>query len=655
MINRPCYLKLFTLFLVSIIILQKSFSQAQLQPWGNLAGIKIDGQLIPFETSIKVVGKNQSFIKATGKEKQRPLFIRNGNQQIVTTKIDSIYFTEKVEDIGKGKIKIMVEARASADQDLDGIYLCLGLPDNFNSSNSSIRIDNKPAMQIVNNLKAANIGLASVKKEINLKSPLIKLGVSFADVSSMHPIITKANGSTPFNTTINFQLQKGKFLKGDIIRDSLVINADGVIDTKPISIQINTKKPGNTFDGFGGNFRLQNPKADPLVIDYCLKNMRVAWSRVEMPWRFWQPVKDSDPINDAKNGKLNPAVKNAMEMAQRLSKMGIPIILSAWSGPAWAVKGVPKFSPGADGVWGNPLNKDSLQQIYKSIADYIIYLKDNYGVDVKLFSFNESDLGINIRQTGEEHLELIKGLGAYFLQRGLKTKLMLGDNSDATSYKFVYPALNDSATYQYIGAVSFHSWRGCDKETLLKWAGIAAKINKPLLVAEGSIDAQAWGYPAVFEEPSYALQEIDLYIRLLATCQPLSILQWQLTSDYSPLVGGGIFGNNAPLKPTQRFYNLKQLAATPAFLKALPVLLNSTAVSCAALGDNAKGIYVIHLVNTGASRKVILSGLPNNCRQLQMVITNKEKNFQKLKSVSVQSGKAIFILNADSFITLNTK
>jgi hypothetical protein len=45
---------------------------------------------------------------------------------------------------------------------------------------------------------------------------------------------------------------------------------------------------------------------------------------------------------------------------------------------------------------------------------------------VKLFSFNESDLGINVRQTGEEHAKLIKELGAYFATRGFANKNVIG-------------------------------------------------------------------------------------------------------------------------------------------------------------------------------------------------------------------------------------
>ena len=93
------------------------------------------------------------------------------------------------------------------------------------------------------------------------------------------------------------------------------------------------------FDGLGGNFRLQNPTTDPPVIQYNLDNMRIAWGRVEMPWSTWQPAEDSDPLAAARAGQLPREVQQAMEMARRLAQKGMPIIVSAWAAPSWAIMG----------------------------------------------------------------------------------------------------------------------------------------------------------------------------------------------------------------------------------------------------------------------------------------------------------------------------
>lgn len=273
-------------------------------------------------------------------------------------------------------------------------------------------------------------------------------------------------------------------------------------------------------------------------------------------------------------------------------------------------------------------------------------------MEAQYFSFNESDLGINVRQTAREHDELIKGLGAYFAARGLHTKVLLGDNSDATTYSFIDTAMEDPAARPYMGAISFHSWRGWDTATLKKWADAAERLRLPLLVGEGSIDAAAWNYPGIFLEPTYALKEISLYTQLLAICQPQSILQWQLTADYSPLAGGGIFHDTSALHPTQRFFNLQQLSMTPAGLFAMPLTCDRPNVTVSALGSNKRHLYALHLVNNGAAREVFLKGLPARVRRLHIYTTNQKESVMEGPSVKVSGGQVRFVLPAQSYVTL---
>ena len=635
---------------------QPAFGQAEVTPWGNINGLRVSGQVLEFESSLQLVRPGWAGVVATAQERQRPRYARQGRQQLITTRLDSLALVETVEDLGPGRATVVLDATALAATDMQGAFFSLALPP-IPYAQATVQLLDATGRVLAEQPLAAPTAETQVPaRRVRVVAGAYQVELAFAEPTQV--LLRRPEGGRAAGPCrLYVPIQLGALAKGQAAHLAFTLSGSGPIDRAPIHLTLNPAQPGRPFAGFGGNFRLQNPKGDPQVIDYCLQHLRVAWGRVEMPWQLWQPDLAQDPTAAAAQGQLHPHVRESMEMAQRLSKKGIPVIVTAWSAPQWAIVG-PRIrggGPGPDGIWGNPLDKNTMQASYKSIADYIVYLKEKYGVEVAMFSFNESDLGINIRQTGQEHDELIKGLGAYFVARGLKTKLLLGDNSDATTYDFINPALHDPAARPYIGAVSFHSWRGCDDATLAKWAAASREIELPLLVGEGSIDAQAWGYPAIFEESSYALQEITLYTRLLAQCQPLSILQWQLTSDYSPLAGGGIYGNPAPLHPTQRFFNLQQLANTPPDVVALPLTTDRPNLACAALGNRAKGVYALHLVNNGATRPVTLTGLPATVKNLRVFVTDKTRAVQEGPRLAVAKGTAHFTLEAGTYVTLESR
>jgi hypothetical protein len=426
------------------------------------------------------------------------------------------------------------------------------------------------------------------------------------------------------------------------------VRVSGEVDRAPVTLALDASRPGRAFAGLGGNFRIQNPPVDSGVIAYNLSTLRVAWGRVELPWRSWQPEEGADPVAAAEAGRLDPRVERAMEMARTLAARDVPVVVSVWFPPEWAI--LPGEPP--RGKMGHALDPAKTEEIYASIAGYLLYLKRHYGVEAALFSFNESDLGIDVWQTPEEHAALIRGLGAYLAERGLATRMLLGDTSDATPTDFILPAMHDPAARPYIGAVSFHSWRGWSDELLEYWGNAARTLSVPLLVGEGSTDAGAWRYPAVFAEPHFALEEIELYTRILALAQPLSILQWQLTADYSVLAGGGVFGDSSALRPTQRYWNLKQLASTPEGAFVLPVSCPAAHLSCAALGDVARGVYAVHVVNRGASRTATLTGLPAAVRELRVLVTDAHRGMAEGAPVPVVDGSATVTLGAGSFTTV---
>jgi hypothetical protein len=259
-----------------------------------------------------------------------------------------------------------------------------------------------------------------------------------------------------------------------------------------------------------------------------------------------------------------------------------------------------------------------------------------------------------VRQTAAEHTEFVWRMGQRLARHGLSTRLLLGDTAHGTpaALGFISPALEDPRLRGYVGAVAFHTWRGCTTADLRQWDAAARKLGVPLLVTESGPDAHLHEYPSVRLEPWFQLQEIDLYVRICADAQPATIMPWQLTTDYSVLTGGGVYSEEGPLRPTQRFWNLKQLGLTPRGAFTLPITADQREVTSAAFGNLAEGVYVVHLVNNGGPRRAILRGLPEGVGELRCWVTNTTQGMEECAPVKVEAGTAEFSLPAASFVTL---
>jgi hypothetical protein len=581
---------------------------SEVMAWSNITGVRLDGELIDFESAL-CVGIPGGKIEKTGRERQQNVrYRREGQTQIVDIPLHGAHFHQEVTDMNERQVRIKLNVEA--DETLqEGAFFSMAFAPKY-YANAKIKTSGK---KVTVAAKERNLTLVFNKK--------------------INTLVRQEQDGKVLYVTLMPTLNKGE--KADL---ELLLTVDGTRHNETAHIALDLSKPGSRFVGFGGNFRIQNSKKDPEVIDYCLKNMRVAMGRVEFPWASWD-----------KGGKDDPHVVESAQMAARLKAIGMPLVVSCWFPPQWAL--IPGQQRRRGGVAALRLDSSKQDSIYESMISYLHFLKNDYGVEADYFSFNESDIGIDVLHTPQEHCDFIKSFGAALARHHLPTKMLLGDNSDATTIDFIQPALKDKDAHKYIGAVSFHSWRGCDDETLRRWRDAARSINVPLIVGEGSTDAAAWRYPAIFKESTFALYEINLYMRLCAICQPLSILQWQLTADYSLLQGNGILGDDGPLRPTQRFHNLRQLAMTPADAFSIPLAVDKENVNTAAFYNKAQGKGALHMVNNGAACKAEISGLPSSVSQAVVYVTNASQNAEQ-QSVKVSQGIATIDMPAESFVTV---
>src|SRR5690606_7146909 len=170
---------------------------------------------------------------------------------------------------------------------------------------------------------------------------------------------------------------------GDSARLGIELRVAGEVDREPVRVVVDSRRPGRWWEGMGGNFRLQNA-ADPVVIDYNLNNMRIEWGRIEMPWQHWHPDESVSPLEEARAGRIHPRAAAAMEMARRLAAQGMPVAVGVWFPPTWAIVGGEGLTTAPRGPPGAPLDPAKAERIHESIADFLVFMKEEYGVEAVL-------------------------------------------------------------------------------------------------------------------------------------------------------------------------------------------------------------------------------------------------------------------------------
>ncbi|MGB7746055.1 MAG: hypothetical protein WBN75_02055 [Verrucomicrobiia bacterium] len=654
------------LIVMSTVLLCSSgarvFGQVECAAPGNLHGIQVGGELMAFSTSIRAVAPNA--VGADQGDRDRGgQFSREGDMLVMTGNLTDgtrrsggpggrgrgdppvagASYRASFKDVAPGKVDAEIQITSNTNVPMRGVFFAFKLP-GADYAGGPVRLiaptsaAGKPGCLAAGSLDT-NLHLRASAKGVRVVSPRRQIELQFPAPVELVVQDVGTNGNRDIE--ISFPLSLGNLTNGQMVRAAFTIKATGKVDKSSAQLAIDWSQPGRRFDGMGGNFRIQSP-ADAAQIQYNLDHLRVAWGRVAMPLDRWQPDEAADPVGIAATNALNDNVRESMEMARQLARKNIPMIISLWAAPNWAL------ATNSGTRWGSArINPEKWDQVCQSISSYLEYLKKNYGAEPALFSFNESDMGVNVLQSPQEHADAIKRLGSYFASHGLKTRMLLGDTGNPTGDKFIDVALADTEAAKNIGAVSFHSWNSGTVGQYTHFSEAARRLNVPLIVAEGGLDPAAWHYRNLFLEPWYCLDEIAQYVEICRVAQPLSILHWQLTADYSILTGG-IDGR--PFQPTQRFWNIKQLGMTAPDATAVPVTCDNPKVVACAFADH--GACVVHLVNNGAARKAAVSGLPAGVKEMRVFVTDSRRGMLETVRVPVIRGTVRLPLDAMSFTSL---
>jgi hypothetical protein len=628
--------------------------EVEVEGWGDLRGFRIDGQLFPITTSVRIVGPGGRPSAGTGHWQQRDLhFALDGDKQIYDGKFgirrngQSVVYQTIIEPLDAHGAKIHVRAVPQQDMNLDGVYFSIGAPlADFSGAEAELIGVQEPTTRSsdISTTQPATGRhyLHGAATGVRLTAGHRRLEVEFDHLDDV--VVRDVHDPKGDQVNLLVQLHSGGVKKDQIIEGSFTVAIDGDIDHQPAHLAIDAASRGAAFEGIGGNFvfRLDTPD-----VSYNLQHLRIVWARLAVPLTVWEPIEQAnpDPRELAGNDQPKSDIRQSLELAKQLQERGIPLIFSLWVPPAWAVNNIVPGEPYAEGRRVRPEKWDEL---CNGIASYLLYAREHYGVEPKYFSLNETDIGVTIRLTPIEYAEAIKRIGACFVSKGISTKILLGDVSKPPPVDFIKPASADPEALKYVGAISFHSWNGATPEQLAAWHTAAQKLNLPLFVAEGGTDSDAYKYPHVFGYSWYAIDEAAMYLDVLSNSQPASILPWEMTPDY-PLEDF----QGTVARPSERFWCLKQLSASSvAGSTELQFTCDQPAIHAAALLDPSGDGCCIHLVNTGASRDISISGIPGGVGVMETYVTDQNRQFVQGDSVEVKEGVVEMRLPAMSFVTL---
>ncbi len=320
----------------------------EVEGWGDLRGFRIDGQLFPVVTSIRVVAADGKRDASTGHWQERDLkFIEDGNEEIFTGQFafrqlhQPVNYQTTITPLGPNRVRIGVQVVAEQDMKLDEIDFCVAVPlSDFAGASANLLGLTTPTTQTsaISTTQPATdrLYLDGDATGANLQTSHAALTVEFD--SPRHISIHDHHDPKGDSVMLRVTIRRGDIAANEKIDASFMLTSSGKIDHQPVHLAINPTKIGAPLAGLGGNFVffLDSPE-----VAYDLKNIPVIWARMAVPLPIWEPdeLSDSDPAAPnfaglAQNDQPGSDIRQSLELARVLSQRHISLIFTLWRAPS---------------------------------------------------------------------------------------------------------------------------------------------------------------------------------------------------------------------------------------------------------------------------------------------------------------------------------
>src|ERR1700722_12161604 len=121
---------------ISLLVLcGEVMGQVECSGWGELRGIRVDGQLLPIISTLAIASPRWEQTAQTAHWKTRmPTYARDGGDIVTTGKLGfgrggaGVSYRQTISNVEPKVAKIEVEVTADIDLHLDGIYMYVSVP-----------------------------------------------------------------------------------------------------------------------------------------------------------------------------------------------------------------------------------------------------------------------------------------------------------------------------------------------------------------------------------------------------------------------------------------------------------------------------------------------------------------------------------------------
>ena len=250
------FILLATIYSLLIFNTNMAFAQVEVQAWGNITGIRVEGELHQFETSVRLVfGDKWKYEWPTAQERHQTSFNRKGNLRTIKANMDSLFLDFAISDSQKGKAHVELNFDPKKAKDVLAAFYAIHVPKKDFAINGIKGVDQKElppksspkkSKNKISRFSATGVNIDGSDRQINCTFDEEKLVIVKSDKDSDQ-------------IGIYILIQEGSLQVGNSSRHVFDIEANGKVDQSPVSIELSPNTTGKEYVGFGGNF--QNTKS----------------------------------------------------------------------------------------------------------------------------------------------------------------------------------------------------------------------------------------------------------------------------------------------------------------------------------------------------------------------------------------------------------